>query len=339
MATVAAVEAMSRHEESNEPLTSALAALQIDRPGEPHRSRGRIALIVSTLAAVAVVVGTLIARGRAAANAAEAPVRSLAAAPIRQSPAAVLSASGYVVARRKAVVSAKIQGRLAALSVDEGSRVRKGEVIARLDNRDLEAQIDVARAQLQRSEADLAEQQRQLRLAENLANAGAASADQVQAGASRVRVAEAAVAQSRAAVSLSEANFQSSLIRAPFDGIVVRKMAEVGESVAPIPPGVNLSTSSGAIVAVADPASLEVEVDVSESNIARLRPGQPAEVSVDAFPNRVLHGVVREITPTADRTRGTVTVKVAIVDADSDLRPEMAAKVTFLESKESHDRK
>lgn len=290
---------------------------------------------MTAIAAVA-VVGTLIARSRAATNAAEAPVRSVVAAPSRQSPPVVLTASGYVVARRKAVVSAKIQGRLAALAVDEGSRVRKGDVIARLDNRDLAAQIDVARAQLARSEADVAEEERQLRLARNLANAGAVSADQVQAGASRLRVAEAAVAQSRAAVSLAEANFQSSLIRAPFDGIVVRKMAEVGESVAPIPPGVNLSTSSGAIVAIADLASLEVEADISESNIARLRTGEPAQVSVDAFPNRVLHGVVREITPTADRTRGTVTVKVAIVDTDSDLRPEMSAKVTFLEAKESH---
>jgi len=309
--------------------------LRIDRAEEPHRSRRRIAFAASAVAAVA--LGTLLlARSRAATNAAEAPVRSVVAAPSRQSPQAVLTASGYVVARRKAVVSAKIQGRLAALAVDEGSRVRKDDVIARLDNRDLAAQIDVARAQLERSEADVAEEERQLRLARNLANAGAVSADQVQAGASRLRVAEAAVSQSRAAVSLAEANFQSSLIRAPFDGIVVRKMAEVGESVAPIPPGVNLSTSSGAIVAVADLSSLEVEADVSESNIARLRAGQPADVTVDAFPNRVLRGVVREITPAADRTRGTVTVKVAIVDTDSDLRPEMSAKVAFLEAKESH---
>ena len=337
-ARVPAVEPMSRDPERNDNLTSALAALRIDRPANVARSRGLTAFSVSVLLAGA-AAGVLIARSRGASREADAPVRAAAAPPPGRSSAAVLTASGYVVARRKAIVSAKIQGRLAALSVDEGSPVRAGEVIARLDNGDLVAQIGVARAQLQRAEADVAEQQRQLQLADKLASSGAVSADQVQADVSRLRVAEAALSQSRANVSLSEANFQNSLIRAPFDGIVVRKMAEVGESVAPIPPGVNLSTSSGAIVAMADLSSLEVEVDVGEGNIARLHRGQPAEVSVDAFTDRVHHGVVREITPTADRTRATVTVKVTILEPDRDLRPEMSAKVTFIEAKESDVRK
>ena len=108
-------------------------------------------------------------------------------------------------------------------------------------------------------------------------------------------------------------------------------MAEVGESVAPIPPGVNISTSSGAIVALADLATLEVEVDVSESNVAKLQADQPAEVSVEAFPDRKYTAVLRQIIPTADRTRATVQVKVTILEKDKDLKPEMSARVTFLE--------
>jgi HlyD family secretion protein len=112
---------------------------------------------------------------------------------------------------------------------------------------------------------------------------------------------------------------------------VVKKMAEVGESVAPIPPGVNISTSSGAIVALADLATLEVEADVAEANVARVASGQPAEVTVEAIPDRRYKAVLRQVIPTADRTKATVQVKVTILDKDKDLKPEMSAKVTFLE--------
>ena len=243
----------------------------------------------------------------------------------------ILTASGYLVARRKAVVSAKIQGRLAELNVEEGSRVWEGQVIARLDSADYEAQVDVARAQVQRGQADLAEQERELRLTQRLAQAGVVSKDQFEAAESRVRAAEASLAQSRANFALSEANLENTSIRAPFTGVVVKKMAEIGESVAPIPPGVNLSTSSGAIVAMTDMATLEAEVDVSESNVARLKQGQAAQVSVEAFPDRVYRAWLRQVIPTADRTKATVTVKVAIQDPDENLKPEMSVKVTFVE--------
>jgi len=112
---------------------------------------------------------------------------------------------------------------------------------------------------------------------------------------------------------------------------VVKKMAEVGESVAPIPPGVNLSTSSGAVVALADLDTLETEADVAESNVARLGPNQPAEVTVEAFPDKKYRAVLRQIIPTADRTKATVQVKVTLLEKDAQLRPEMSAKVQFLE--------
>jgi multidrug efflux pump subunit AcrA (membrane-fusion protein) len=121
------------------------------------------------------------------------------------------------------------------------------------------------------------------------------------------------------------------VIRAPFTGVIVKKMAEVGESVAPIPPGVNLSTSSGAIVALADLDTLEVEVDVAEANVAKLSPSQPAEVTVEAFPEKKYKAELRQIIPTADRTKATVTVKVTVLDRDPNLKPEMSATATFLE--------
>jgi RND family efflux transporter MFP subunit len=245
--------------------------------------------------------------------------------------APVLTASGYIVARKKAVVSAKIQGRLEELTVEEGSKVEKGDVIARLENADYVAQVERSRAAVQRSEAELEEANRQLRLAERLEKEGVATPDELAAARSRTRIAEAALRQARGDQGVMEALLDHTFIRAPFSGVVIKKMAEVGESVAPIPPGVNVSTSSGAIVALADMDSLEAEVDVNEAYIAKLRHGQPAEVVVEAFSDRRLAGSLRQIIPSADRTKATVLVKVAILDKDENLRPEMSARATFLE--------
>ena len=314
------------------------------------------------VAAVAViVVAVLFAwRGRAADT-----VEVETVTPTLQQPspagggAPILNAAGYVVARRKAVVSAKIQGRLSQLRVEEGSRVREGETLARLESADYEAavaraearvssvkaQVAAADARIVRARADLAEFERQASVAERLTAEGVGTVDDRDAARSRAELARAGVAQARADkaqaeaelvqaeadVRFTEAQLQDTFIRAPFTGTVVKKMAEVGESVAPIPPGVNISTSSGAIVALADLDTLEVEVDVSESNVARLGTEQPAEVTVEAFPDRKYRGVLRQVIPTADRTKATVMVKVTILDKDADLKPEMSAKVTFLE--------
>lgn len=271
----------------------------------------------------------------------------------------VLTASGYIVARREAIVSSKIQGRLAELRVEEGSQVSAGDVIARLESNDFVASVQRSRAMLQqaaaslaaseaaiqRAEAELAEAHRQLGVSERLHTDKLVPVDQLDATKSRVKLAEAALAQARADraradaslaqaradLTYSEAQLANTVIRAPFAGTVVRKMAEVGESVAPIPPGVNISTASGAIVALADLATLEMEADVNEANVAKLSEGQPAEVTVEAFPDRKYTSVLRQIIPTADRTKATVLTKVTLIDKDRDLKPEMSAKVTFVE--------
>ena len=249
-----------------------------------------------------------------------------------QTPGApLLTASGYIVARRKAVVSAKIQGRLSNLRVEEGSRVREGEVIARLEDRDYLAQVERAEAAIQRAEADLAESNRQARVASNLTEQQIGTRDALDAANSRTAISEAAMRQARADAEFYRALLANTEIRAPFSGTVVKKMAEVGESVAPIPPGVNISTASGAIVALADLDTLEVEVDVAESNVAKLGPDQPAEVTAEAFPDRKYKARLRQVIPTADRTKATVQVKVTILDKDKDLKPEMSARVQFTE--------
>ncbi|MBK5297232.1 MAG: efflux RND transporter periplasmic adaptor subunit [Vicinamibacteria bacterium] len=271
----------------------------------------------------------------------------------------VLTASGYIVARREAIVSSKIQGRLSELRVEEGSQLREGDLIARLESSDFVANVARAQAQvqqaaasqrsadasIQRAEADVAEARRQLGVSERLIADKLVPVDQLDANKSRVKLAEAALAQAsaerertvasaalaRADLTYAQAQLQNTVIRAPFSGTVVRKMAEIGESVAPIPPGVNISTASGAIVALADLATLEMEADVNEANVAKLTEGQPAEITVEAFPDRKYKAVLRQVIPTADRTKATVLTKVTLIDKDKDLKPEMSAKVTFLE--------
>ncbi|MGE0452610.1 MAG: efflux RND transporter periplasmic adaptor subunit [Vicinamibacteria bacterium] len=310
-----------------------LASLRIDR-SKPNGGRSWPLLLL--LPGLLLLGFLYVVRLRAAIGAVEVETTraTLVAAADQRGPAGspILTASGYVVARRKAVVSAKIQGRLSELRVEEGSRVREGELIARLESADNEAQVLRARAAVARAQADLAEQRRQARVAADLASQSVLAKDALEAAESRVAIAAAALSQAEADVALYLALLQNTVIRAPFSGVVVKKMAEVGESVAPIPPGVNISTASGAIVALADLETLEVEVDVAESNVAKLGASQPAEVTVEAFPDRRYRAALRQVIPTADRTKATVMVKVTILDKDKDLKPEMSAKVTFLEA-------
>jgi RND family efflux transporter MFP subunit len=339
-------------------LKADLASLRLDETPEKSRKGLWIVLGVLVLAAGAAVYAW---RNASAFSTVEvgtvSPVVEQSGGAAAGTP--ILTASGYLVARREAIVSSKIQGRLKELRVEEGSEVKTGDVLARLESADYEAQLDRAKAQLsqaeaavvsadatiQRAQADLAEAQRQLGVNQKLAADKLVPVDTLDAAKSRVRLAEAALAQARADrdrssaaleqshadVSLAEAQLQNTVIRAPFSGTVVKKMAEIGESVAPIPPGVNISTASGAIVALADLATLEMEADVSEANVARLTDEQPAEVTVEAFPDRKYKAVLRQIIPTADRTKATVLTKVTLVEKDKDLKPEMSAKVTFLE--------
>ncbi len=318
-------------------LKEELASLRIERDRPPRRW-GRTIGLLFFLALVASAVlyyirvrpslGPLDAFGAVEVETTQASVQNTGG-PNAGTP--ILTASGYLVARRQSVVSSKIQGRLSELNVEEGSVVHGGEIIARLEDADYVAAIAKAKADIEYARADLAEMQRQARLQRGLFNDKVVSQDALDAADAKVRLAQATIDQDQASLKMQQALLEFTNIRAPFDGVVIKKMTEVGESVAPIPPGVNVSTSSGAIVAIADMNSLEAEVDVNEANVAQLSPNQPATISVQAVPDHGYKGRLRQIIPTADRTKATVTVKVAILDKDKYLKPEMSCNVTFLE--------
>nr|WP_217449820.1 efflux RND transporter periplasmic adaptor subunit [Cupriavidus taiwanensis] len=253
----------------------------------------------------------------------------------------LLNATGYVVPQRKAAVASKAQGRLEWLGVLEGSRVKKDEIIARLESKDVAASFAQAQAQVQVAQANLALQQAELKDAEvNLHRSkllivpNAISRTQYDADVARYDKARASVNSSRASIASARANaraaevaVEQTVVRAPFDGVVLVKHANVGDNITPFSAAAD---TKGAIVTIADMETLEVEADVAESNIARIRPDQPCELLLDALPGLRLAGQVSRIVPTVDRSKATVLVKVRFVDRDARVLPDMSAKIAFL---------
>lgn len=239
-----------------------------------------------------------------------------------------ITANGYVVARTKASVAAKLAGQLEYLGVSEGTRVRRGEVLARIESGDQQAALALAQAARAQAEANLDQGRQDLERAQRLATEQVLSAADLENAQTRVNVLDAQLGQARAQVQLAEVGLENTRVRAPFDGTVLRKDAEVGEIVAPASAGGSLTRTS--IVTMADLATLEVEVDVNEAYIAQIRNGQAARITLDAYPDTSFAGRVRQVVPTADRQKATVLVKVSILDRDPRILPEMGAKVVFL---------
>jgi RND family efflux transporter MFP subunit len=244
-----------------------------------------------------------------------------------------ISANGYVVARTKASVSARIAGRLQYLGVAEGTRVKAGEVIARIESGDFAAQLASARATAAEIEAQLLQARRDFERARTLRAQGLNSDADLENAETRVSVTDAQLNAARAQVELARVNLENTQVRAPFDGTVLRKDAEVGEIVAPSSAGGGLTRT--AIVTMADLGTLEVEVDVNEAYIAQIGDTQAARITLDAYPDTSFAGRVRQVVPTADRQKATVQVKVSILDRDRRILPEMGAKVVFLREGES----
>jgi RND family efflux transporter MFP subunit len=253
----------------------------------------------------------------------------------------LLNASGYVVADRQSAVASKVTGRLVFLGVEEGSRVKAGQVIARLENRDTAAARDralqnvaVARSNLEQARAELDNAALDYERKQALVAKGTIARSAFDAAEARYRTAKASVAALAAAVRAAQAAWEEasalydySNIRAPFDAVVLTKNADIGDIVTPL---AATAEAKAAVVTIADMDSLRVEVDVSESNIAQVRVGQACEIRLDAFAETRLPGRVHMILPTADRSKASVTVKVAFVDRDPRVLPEMSAKVAFL---------
>jgi len=253
----------------------------------------------------------------------------------------VLNASGYVVAQRKAAVASKITGRLISLSVEEGSRVKTGEVIARLENEDslaalnrARANVNLARSNLDQAKAELEDAQLSHHRNQQLVAKGFVAQATVDASEARYKRAKAAVAAQEAAIQAGEAAVEEakvmveySNIRAPFDAVVLTKNADIGDIVTPLGAAAN---AKAAVVTIADMSSLQVEVDVSESNINQVKGRQPCEIRLDAFPDLRFRGAVHMIVPTADRSKASILVKVVLRETDPRILPEMSAKVAFL---------
>ncbi len=253
----------------------------------------------------------------------------------------VLTASGYVVAQVKAAVSSKVAGRLVALNVIEGDEVKKGQILGRIESADVEATRTQLRAGLEMAKADQAAAQAELDDAtidfnrkQGLLKSGAGTQADYDAAQARFRRDQAALASRKANVDMAAANVknaevqvENTVLRAPFDGTVLTKNANVGEVITVMGAAAG---SRGAVVTLADMNSLEVEADVSESNIERIHPQQLCNVVLDAYPEKQYEAYVGKIIPTADRAKATVQVKIRFQNRDARVLPEMGAKVFFM---------
>jgi RND family efflux transporter MFP subunit len=318
-----------------------LSKLTIDRESKsfaPRRKRRWINKWTIGLAVLlAIVAGVSFMQANAPASVETAAVTT--AYPTAA--ISVLNATGRVSAWRKAAVSTKATGRLEWLGVQEGSRVKSGDVIARLENQDVAASRDsmvanvaAARANLEQGEAEQRDADLNYKRTEDLYAKKFVAEAALDTARARDEKAKASISSLRAAIGVAEANarqasvaLDQTLIRAPFDGIVLTKNANVGDIITPFS---SATDSKGAVVNMADMETLEVEADVSEASISKIQVGKPAEIQLDAYPDLRLMGQVSRIVPTVDRTKATLLVKVSFVDKDPRVLPDMSAKVAFL---------
>ena len=314
-----------------------LSKLRIDRTAPVRRSRrGRYIMLG--------VIGVLVLAGLAwaAMRPKVFDVQTTAVTTTFPSQQFVLlNATGYVVAQRKAAIASKATGRLEWLGVAEGSIVKSGDVIARLDNRDVvalaqsaEAGVRSARASVEQALVEEQNARTEYKRNADLVARNFISQSALDTSKARVDRAVAATASARAQVSSAEANARNAqvsvdytLIRAPFDGVILSKSANVGDLVTPFS---SAADSKGAVVNMADMSTLEVEADVSESSLSKIKVGIPAEIMLDALPDARFRGRISRIVPTIDRAKATVMTKVKFDAIDPRILPEMSAKVSFL---------
>jgi RND family efflux transporter MFP subunit len=321
-----------------------LKQLRLDRDARAPRSRGRLLVLAgSGLLALAGLFWFGLARS------APPVVRTAVARAATQTSGAgsVLDASGYVTARRQATVSAKITGKVVEVLIEEGMRVKEGAVVARLDDTEARAQLALARAQLAAARSQEAEVRAQLEQAERdytrqqdlfqkqLVSAQAMDAARAQRDTLRARLAATAeqIKVAGESVTVAEVALDNTVVRAPFAGVVVAKAAQPGEMISPVSAGGGFTrTGIGTIV---DMDSLEIQVDVNEAYINRVASGQPVEATLNAYPDWRIPGSVIAIIPTADRSKATVKVRIAIASRDPRIVPDMGVRVAFLNTQPS----
>jgi RND family efflux transporter MFP subunit len=314
-----------------------LSSLRIDRSSSAGRSQ-RNPRKFSKIIVWAIVVAAVVATAVFLKNWLNPGVEVQLATVSLTSPSqanAVLTASGYVVARRKAAVASKGTGTLVYLAVEEGDRVKKGQVIARLDDSDVMASLQRARENLRVAEADLYDAKTNAERMRTLLKQGMIAQAEYDISEARYKRVVATIDAAKFGVREAQVAVDNTRIVAPFDGTVLKKNADVGEIVAPL---AGAASSKAAVVTIADMSSLEVDADVSEANITRVASQQNCEIALDAYPQQRYPGYVTNIVPTADRAKATVMVKIKFKQYDQRVLPEMGAKITFLAPGSSSDR-
>lgn len=320
----------------------ALSKLKINRDEDLRGSDGHRRRGWAKWAAVLILVLGVVAGWRVREASAPRTVEVAVVAVAYPSQAyALLNATGYVVAQRKAAVASKATGRLEWLGVREGAHVRQGEIIARLENRDLTAAMEqaaagvkLAQANLQQGQAELNDAERGTQrslelLARNFVSQAAHDSTVARLDKARAAISgfQASIAVAEANLKAAQVNLEQTLIRAPFQGVVLTKNANVGDVITPFS---SASGSQAAVVTLADMSTLEVEADVSESNLAKVKADQACEIQLDAMPTVRFGGKVVRLVPTVDRAKATVMAKISFDQLDPRILPEMSAKVTFL---------
>ena len=263
--------------------------------------------------------------------------------------ASVLNASGYVTARRRATVSSKVTGKVIEVNVEEGMGVREGQILARLDDSTLQAtlrlyraQLEAAKRQIPESEVRLAQARVMLRRQEELRKEGLNTPNDIDNAKAEVDSLIARIASAQEQVNVAESQIamqqtaiEDTIIRAPFTGVAISKDAQAGEMVSPVSAGGGFTRTG--ISTIVDMKSLEIEVDVNESYINRVRPGQPVSATLDAYPDWQIPANVITLVPTADRQKATVLVRIGFQKLDPRILPDMGVKVTFLRDADSSD--
>jgi HlyD family secretion protein len=317
-----------------------LSKLQIDRGAGSLKAKRRPRWVKWAIGAGIVLLLVALAMFRSATGPVTIEVATVSSAYPTQG-ITVLNATGRVSAWRKAAVSTKATGRLEWLGVQEGTRVKMGEVIARLESLDVAATRDSAianlgasKANLEQGEAEMRDAESSYKRAEDLFSKKFISESTLDSARARYDKARASISSLKAGIGVSEANVRSAsvsveqtLIRAPFDGIVLTKNANVGDIITPFS---SAADSKGAVVNMADMDTLEVEADVSEASIGKISVGMPTEIQLDAYPELRLLGEVSRVVPTVDRSKATLLVKVSFKEKDARVLPDMSAKVAFL---------
>jgi RND family efflux transporter MFP subunit len=324
-----------------------LATLKIDdRSRSGGKAGKRLGLFAAMLGAAVLLGGAILAvRG-------QKPEVEVASARPAGDPRneALLNASGYVTPRRRATVAAKITGRVTAVYTDEGMRVKAGQVLATLDDSDARVRLvsakadrDASAAAIQDLQVNLANAERELKRTQDLQASGVQTEqalDQARTTVAslkaRIDLTKEQVRAADARIQVAQQDVENATIRAPFEGLIVSKDAQVGEMVSPISAGGGFTRTG--IATLVDMQSLEIEVDVNESFIARVKPGQKVIATLDAYPNWQIPTRVRTVIPTADRQKATVKVRISFDKLDPRILPDMGVKVAFLGEEQPRDK-